>query len=135
MEPEPVGGVVDSLTLRFVGQEKDGTELHELRAAHVAEVLQGLVGLSSDFTKAGVFGEDGPATSEVLVRPPQEGSFLIEVVRFVQENQEVIAASATAAGVPTLSQVIWWATQSARADVADFNYLDNGKVKITWLTT
>jgi hypothetical protein len=121
--------IVDSLTLRFVGSEKDGTELHELRAAHVAEVLQGLVGLSSDFEKAGVFGGEGPANSDVLVRPAQEGSFLIEVVRVAQENWGLVTA---AVGVPSLGKVIWWATRSARADVQDFDYLDNGNVKVTW---
>lgn len=131
METEPADGIVDSLTLRFVGEERDGTALHELRAAHVAEVLQGLVGLSSDLAKAGVFG-DGPAGSEVLVRPAQQGSFVIEVLRIMHDNQEAIAVGAGAAGVPTLSQVIWWATRTARADVSDFEYLENGNVKVSW---
>ena len=47
--------VVDTLTLRFTGDDENGSTLHELRAAHVAEVLQGLVGIASDFGKAGVF--------------------------------------------------------------------------------
>lgn len=122
---------MDSLTLRFDGEEKDGAALHELRAAHVAEVLQGLVGLSSDFDKAGAFG-DGPAGSEVLVRPAQEGSFLLEVVRVVVEHGNEIKEVAAATGVPTLGAIIWWATRSARADVKDFDYLENGNVKITW---
>lgn len=130
METELAGGIVDFLTLRFVGEEKDGTALHELRAAHVAEVLQGLVGLSSDLAKAGVFGDE-PTGSELLGRPAQQGSFLIEVLRIIQDNQEAIAAGAGAAGVPTLSQVIWWATRTARADVSDFEYLENGNVKVS----
>lgn len=76
---------VDSLKLRFAGEEGDGNALHELRASHVAEVLQGLVGLSSDFAKAGAFG-DSPVSAEVLVRPRREGSFVIEVIRTVHEN-------------------------------------------------
>ncbi|GFG83338.1 hypothetical protein [Mycolicibacter algericus] len=44
--------IVDSLTLRFTGENGDGADLHELRAAHVADVLLGLVGLTSDFDKA-----------------------------------------------------------------------------------
>jgi len=120
-----------SMTLRFVGEEKDGTALHELRAAHVAEVLEGLVGLTSDFTKAGVFGDE-ELGSELLVRPAQEGSFLMEVLRMAQDNPEVVAAGVGATGVPTLSQVVWWATRSARADVEDFDYLENGKVKVHW---
>ena len=131
METEPADGIVDSLTLRFVGEERDGTALQELRAAHVAEVLQGLVSLSSDFAKAGVFG-DGPAGSEVLVRPAQQGSFVIEVLRIIHDNQNAIAVGAGAAGVPTLSQVIWWAARTARADVSDFEYLENGNVKVSW---
>lgn len=131
MNRDSTNSIVESLTLRFEGKAEDGSVLHELRASHVAEVLQGLVGLSSDFAKAGAFG-DGPAGSELLVRPPKEGSFLIEVLRVVQENPEIVATTAAAAGVPTLSQVIWWATKSVRADVADFTPLENGNVKVSW---
>jgi len=122
----------DTLTLRFTGEDEDGTQLHELRAAHVAEVLQGLVGLTSDFDKAGVFHPEGPSGSEVLVRPAQEGSFLIEVVRFTTDNWPGIVAVGGAAGVPSLASVLWWATKSARAGVKDFDHLDNGNVKVVW---
>lgn len=128
---DAVSSLYGHFALRFEGREEDGSELHELRAAHVAEVLQGLVGLSSDFAKAGVFA-DGPAGSEVLVRPAEQGSFLIEVIRVVQDNAATVAAAATAAGVPTLSQIVWWATREARADVEDFEYLANGNVKVSW---
>ena len=74
MDAELPHVVVDSLTLRFAGDGRDGGELHELRATHVAEVLQGLVGISSDFEMAGAFGDDGPTGSEILVRPPEVGS-------------------------------------------------------------
>lgn len=120
---------IDSLTLRFVGENEDGTQLHELRAAHVAEVLQGVVGITSDFSKAGVFG-DGPAGSEVLVRPAQEGSFIIEIVRDLADNayvQDVVLG-----GIPSLSTIIWWATKSIRAEVSDYEHQDNGKVKVLW---
>lgn len=131
MASDSGNSIVESLTLRFEGKAEDGSALHELRASHVAEVLQGLVGLSSDFAKAGAFG-DGPVGSELLVRPPKEGSFLIEVLRVVQESPDVVATAVAATGVPTLSQVIWWATKSARADVSDFDHLENGRVKVTW---
>lgn len=131
MDKDSTNSIVESMTLRFEGKAEDGSALHELRASHVAEVLQGLVGLSSDFAKAGAFG-DGPAGSELLVRPPKEGSFLIEVLRVVQDNSEMAITLATAAGAPTLSQVIWWATKSVRADVADFTPLENGNVKVSW---
>lgn len=94
-------------------------------------MLQGLVGLSSDFAKAGVFG-DGPAGSDLLVRPAEQGSFLIEVLKVIHDNKDSIATGVGAAGVPSLSSIIWWATRSARADVKDFGYLENGNVKITW---
>ena len=129
MALDPSDGVVDSLTLRFTGKNEDGTDLHELRAAHVAEVLQGLVGLSSDFDKAGAFHEEGPAHSEILVRPAEEGSFLIEVVRVVTENWVPVTA---AMGAPSLATIIWWATKSVRAGVKDFERLDNGMVKVMW---
>lgn len=124
------GAATDTITLRFVGENEDGSELHELRASHVAEVLEGLVGIASDFEKAGAFGDGLPA--EVLVRPAREGSFIIEVVRILSEHADEIATGAGVAGVPSLSSIIWWATRSARADVKDFDYLENGNVKVVW---
>lgn len=132
MVTDPDAGLQEALTLRFQGEEEDGTEIHELRAAHVAEVLTGLVGLSSDFAKAGAFG-DGPAGSEVLVRPAQEGSFIIEVLRIVRDlDPTTIAAYAAATGMPTLGQIIWWATKSARAEPSGAEYLENGNVLVSW---
>lgn len=129
--------IVDSLTLRFDGEEKDGSALHELRAAHVAEVLQGLVGLTSDFDKAGVFDDDGPAGSELLVRPAREGSFLIEVIRVANElltaNGPLIGATSAVTGVPTIGVIVKWATKSARAEVKSIERdKDNDLVKVTW---
>lgn len=129
MDKSPVP--VDSLTLRFTGDGGGGGELHELRAAHVAEVLEGLVGLASDFSKAGAFGHDEIA-SEVLVRPAQEGSFVLEVVRVVTEHVGTVEAAATALGVPPLGVVLHWATKSIRAEVQDFEHLENGNVKVVW---
>jgi len=133
MPTEPTDSVVDSLTLRFDGEEADGSALHELRAAHVAEVLQGLVGLTDDFDKAGVFDTDGPANSEILVRPAQEGSFLIEVIRVVNEVIVANAPIETVVGLPTIGMILKWATRSARADVQSIERdKENGLVKITW---
>lgn len=141
MTPEPISPneqtepneqdekIVESLTLRFDGENEDGSRLHELRAAHVAEVLQGLVGLTDDFDKAGAFDIDGRADSEILVRPAKEGSFLIEVVRIAQEYGDAIAAGA----VPTIGMIIAWATKSARAEVKEFERdKELDLVKITW---
>lgn len=122
---------VETLTLRFQGEAEDGTKLHELRAAHVAEVLQGLVALSSDFTKAGALG-DNQAGAELLVRPAQEGSFLIEVVRWAAENPELAVGAVAVTGLPTLGKVIWWSTKSVRAAPKDIEHLPNGNVKVLW---
>lgn len=117
---------LDTLRLRFRGAGNQDVDLHELHAAHVAEVLQGVVGLASDFSKAGAFGE--VVASDVLVRPAAEGSFVMEIVRAGMENPDLVSA----VGVPGLGSIIWWATKSVRADVADYDYLDNGKVKVLW---
>lgn len=128
MSETPTGRrVVDTVTLRFDGSEN--SDVGELLAADVAQVLLGLAGIVSDFDKAHVFHAEGPADSQVLVRPPQEGSFIIEAVRIAAENPEAVAA---ALGVPSVSQLIWWATKSIRAGVQEFSYLENGNVKVNW---
>lgn len=133
MPTEPNDNIVDSLTLRFVGEEEDGTTLHELRASHVAEVLQGLVGLTSDFDKAGAFNVDGPSGSEVLVRPAQEGSFVIEIVRVITDTANAVADAGGAIGIPSIAGLIYLATKSTRADVKDAVRIDGTElVKITW---
>jgi hypothetical protein len=120
----------DALRLRFVG-EKDGEPVHELRAAHVAEVLQGVVGLAADFAKAGALA-DGPGT-ELFVRPPQEGSFVLDVIRdFGDFDFGSFATGLGVTGAPSLCTVLWWATRSVRAEVQDFTYLENGNVKLNW---
>ena len=126
------GEVLETLTLRFTGADEDGSKLHELKAVHVAEVLQGLVELTRDFEKAGALGTDGPDGAEILVRPAKEGSFIIEVVRIVEENPELLKDAAKIAGIPSLGTIIWWATKNFRAGVKDFDYLENGNVKVSW---
>lgn len=121
--------VLDSVTLRFDGDEKSGADLHELRAADVAQVLQGLAGFVSDFDKAGAFHDEGPADSVMLVRPPQEGSFIIEAIRMAGENWEGVVA---VTGIPSVATLINLATKSMRAEVQDFEHLENGNVKIMW---
>lgn len=126
------GEVLETVTLRFTGTNEDGSDLHELKAVHVAEVLQGLVELTRDFEEAGALGKVVPGGAEILVRPAKEGSFIIEIVRVVQENWEPMVAVGSAAGVPSLSTVIWWATKSARADVQDVEEFSDEEMKITW---
>ncbi|MFJ9315760.1 hypothetical protein ACIRN4_16340 [Pimelobacter simplex] len=132
MTREPIDGAHDTLRLRFVGQEEDGSPINELLASHVAEVLQGVVELTSDFGKAGAFDADGPIAPTVLMRPAQEGSFIIEVLRWAQENPDTAALAGSIVGGPTLGQLISWATKSMRAEVSGFEYLENGNVKVEW---
>lgn len=144
---EQPGRIVDSLTLRFDGKSPDGTRLHELRAEHVAEVLQGLVGITDDFEKAGVFHSEGPAGSELLVRPARRGSFEIEVIRVAGDALQIADHALTVAndfleangpvlgvtGVPTIGAIITWATKSARVDVKSAVHdKEAGLTQITW---
>lgn len=129
---EPAGTIVETLTLRFIGEYDRGLPIHELRAAHVAEVLQGIVGLSSDFTKSDTFFEDEHFSTELYVKPAKEGSFLLEIVRVLNENAGTISTVVGVTGGPTLATVIFWATKSFRAEVKDFDYLPNGMVKVIW---
>lgn len=132
--------VYETFQLSFDGQNKDGLPLHELKAEHVSDVLEGLAELTEDFEKAAVFHEEGPLHSELLVRPAQEGSFIMEVCRVAAEDpqgtQDAVQAIAlpigAAIGLPSIGQIIWWATKSARADVNDIEFLDDRRVKVLW---
>ncbi|MCV7081277.1 hypothetical protein BST26_14350 [Mycolicibacterium insubricum] len=121
---------MDTVTLRFAADAN--SDLHELRATDVAQVLQGLAGIVGDFDKAHVFHDEGPANSVVFVRPPQEGSFIIEAVRVASEHWETVKTVGKYAGPPTIAQAIWWSTKSMRADVKSFQHLENGNVKVDW---
>lgn len=115
------------LQLRF---RDDQNNLTELSAADVAEVLQGLVAMASDFATAGVFGDGLPGT--LKVRPPREGSFILEVTNWIQHNPELTAIVAGEIGAPSLGTALVWATKSARAEVKGVEYLDNGEVLLTF---
>lgn len=117
------------LTLRFTGENSDGTPFHELRAEHISEVLEGISGLTRDFDKAGAFHNSGPNTRDLFVRPAQKGSFIIELVQIIAENPvETVAAL----GLPSVSQIVWTAIRIFKDQLKDFDYLENGNVKILW---
>lgn len=117
------------ITLRFTGENSDQTNLHELRAEHVSDVLEGISELAQDFDKAGAFHNSGPNSRDLFVRPVKEGSFIIELVQVIVDNP---AEAATAIGLPSLSQIAWTAIQMFKDQVMDFEYLENGNVKINW---
>lgn len=117
------------LTLRFTGHPDSDKPLHELRAEHVSDVLDGISELVKDFDKAGAFHNSGPSSRDLMVRPAKEGSFIVEVVQLLIENP---GETATALGLPSISQITWSAYRMAKDQVKDFADLDNGNVKIYW---
>lgn len=116
------------MQLRFT--DADGT-IQAINAAEVAEVLQGIVALTSDMAKQGMFG-DGIAP-EVRVRPPKEGSFILEAL-FVWAAADPAAALGTAMGVGgAMVKAVDVGIRRLRGDEpAGIDYLDNGNVAITW---
>ena len=118
-----------AITLRFTGHNGDGADLHELRAEHVSDVLEGISELAQDFDKAGAFHNSGPTSRDLFVRPAKEGSFIIELIQLIAEHP---AETAAAVGVPSLGQITWTAIQMFKDQVTDFDHLENGNVKINW---
>lgn len=114
--------------LRFADEQN---EIQDLNAAELAEVLQGLVEFTGQMARAGLFGDGIPP--EVRVRPPQEGSFILEaLVQWAHDNPEGGAALYGTASMG-LVQALNLAMRKLRgARMADFNYLDNGNVKVNW---
>lgn len=114
--------------LRF---SDDEGKVKDINAAEMAEALQGLVAFTSDMAKHGLFGDGMPP--ELRVRPPKEGSFVIEtMLQWAAENPEgAFGMTVTSGGL--LGQAIRVGFSRLRGDkVADFDYLDNGNVKIKW---
>ncbi|WKS28547.1 hypothetical protein NLL49_04825 [Corynebacterium propinquum] len=125
------------LTLRFTGRN-NSNNLHELRAEHISDVLEGISELTQDFDKAGAFHNSGPSRRDLFVRPAREGSFIIELVQVIvdsplaQAAAENPAEAAAALGLPSVSQITWIAIRMFKDQVKDFNHLENGNVKINW---
>ncbi|MDO5076401.1 hypothetical protein [Corynebacterium sp.] len=132
-EPSTDWRIQDVISLRFDGENTNGTAVHELRAEHVAQTLLGLTELTEDFEKAGVFHPEGPIKSEILIRPAKEGSFIIEAMRFITENPETAKEIAyTVVGIPTVSQLIQWSVKATSDQLVDASPLDDGSYKVKW---
>lgn len=132
MDNERPENTFDSMVLRFAGEGGEGHDLHELRALHVSEVLAGLSEFTKDLDKAGVFhASDTVGESVVYVKPAEEGSFVIEVVRTVVESIESHPVTSTTVG-PALAGVFALATKSVRTKVADIEELGNDNILIKW---
>lgn len=126
---EKAGPLLDGLVqLRF---SDEAGNIHDINAAEMAEALQGLVSFTSDMAKSGLFGDGVPP--EVRVRPPHEGSFIVEaVLMWAGENPEGAIGSAVTAG-GALVQALNIGIKKLRGDdLTDFEYLDNGDVKLNW---
>lgn len=117
--------------LRF---SDDAGNVQDINASELAEVLQGLVEFTSDMARSGAFGDGIPP--EVRVRPPKEGSFIVEAVlafaEYAQTNPvEALTGAMTAGGA--LVQGLNVGIKKLKGDVAtDFEPLANGQVKIKW---
>lgn len=124
----------DLVQLRFADEHND---VKNLSAAEMASVLQGLVEITSQIHKTGSFG-DG-LSPEVRVRPPKEGSFIIEIQMAYQSvmdwsaaNPEAATALAATAGaaftkaVQTGRRVLQGNRPVEVSDMAD------GQVSVKW---
>lgn len=116
------------LQLRFSGRNES---LDEIPAADLAQSLLGIEAFAEQMAKDGLFGDGIPP--EVKVRPPRQGSFILETVfEWSAANPEGAAGLYTAAG-----GAISWAINSGvkilKGDKPeDIEYLDNGNVKVQW---
>lgn len=124
-----VGEVLDGLVqLRFADERG---QIQDLNAAELAEVLQGLVEFTSRMARVGLFGDGVPP--EVRIRPPQQGSFIVEaLILWAGANPEAAMGTALTAG-GGVAQALNVAIRKLRgSQVSDFTYLDNGNVKVNW---
>ncbi len=123
------GEIEDGLVqLRFADEAQ---QIHDLNAAELAEVLQGLVEFTGQMSRAGLFGEGPPP--EVRVRPAQEGSFVVEaLLQWAGQNPEAALGMALTAG-GAFTKALDVALRKLRGvQVTDFEHLDNGNVKLQW---
>jgi len=122
----PLGeGVVQ---LRFADHHGD---VHDLNAAEMAEVLEGLVELTSALASDGEFGEGYPP--EVRVRPPREGSFIIEAVLALSSAHpaEALTIATTTGGV--LAKGVSVGLKRLRGvEPSDVEFLPENQVKVKW---
>ena len=122
---EIADGVVQ---LRFSDEAEN---IRSINAAEMAEAIQGLVEFTSSMAKAGLFGDGAPP--ELRVRPPREGSFILEAVLQLYQNDPGVALGTAGSAGAALATGLRVGIRRLRGDEpADFEYLDNGDVKITW---
>ncbi len=115
------------IQLRF--SDTDGS-VRDINAAELAEVLQGLVEFTSELAKSGAFGDGAPP--EVRIRPAKEGSFIVEaILQWINDNPEGSVSLALGTGGAVV-QGLNVAARRLRGEPTDFEYLENGYVKLKW---
>lgn len=125
-EEEQLNGLVQ---LRF---QDSAESLDSLRYSDLTEVLDGLADLQRQLHSAGALGEGSAA--ELRVRPPAQGSFIIEAIfDWTSQNPEAALGTALAIG-GAITKAIDVGVKLARGNqVTDFELLDNGNVKLNWI--
>ncbi|QNE44321.1 hypothetical protein F1C15_11320 [Frigoribacterium sp. NBH87] len=113
--------------LRFADEEGS---LHALNAAEVAQVLQGVVEFTDGLAKRGAFGDGMPPT--VLVRPAQQGSFVLEaVLAWSAAHPEVVGMYMGAGGV-VVKSIDAGLKKLRGVRVTDMERSGDGLVKLNW---
>ncbi|MEW1708000.1 hypothetical protein AB0230_12275 [Microbacterium sp. NPDC089190] len=131
--------------LRFVG---DDGHTNEIGAYELAQALEGLVDLTKELNKTGEFGAG--VAPDLRIRPPREGSFILEAMVWVNENPITgvglgLAASAATAGAVAAGKEIGTAAgkaivnavgtglKSLRGETpAQETHRENGDVELSW---
>ena len=113
--------------LRFTDLAENVTDIN---AAELAEAIQGLVEYTSEMARSGLFGDEAPP--ELRVRPPKQGSFIVEAVLQLYNDAPDAVVGTGVAAVAGLAQSIRVGIRRLREEPADVEYLDTGEVKVSW---
>lgn len=135
-------GAEGLLQLRYTDE---AGEITDLNAAELAEVLEGLVAFTSTMAKKGLFG-DGPPP-EIRVRPPREGSFIIDALVVIGDGVDALVSAYDALGLDNdtvetgrdmvvataLAKAIGVGTRAIRGNrPVDVDDMADGRVKVRW---
>lgn len=127
-KPQYSEGADGVVQLRFTDLADNVTDIN---AAELAEAIQGLVEYTSEMARSGLFGAEAPP--ELRVRPPKEGSFIVEAVLHLYNDAPDAVVGTGVAAVAGLAQSIRVGIRRLRGEEpTDVEYLDTGDVKVSW---
>ena len=128
-ETQDYDGIANGVVqLRF---SNDENSIKDINAAEFAEVLQGLVEFTSQLSKTGVFG-DGFAPV-VRVRPPVEGSFIVEALIQLYTSDPIATISLAGTAGGAFVQSLNVAVKKLRGEVVDtVQDLPDGYKRLNW---